>query len=225
MKTVGVAVGTPVHGLWQNGTVNSLALMMCYFTLHRPEGYEGHYISLCTVEGSMVSEQRERIVRQCLREKRLTHLLFIDSDMKFPMNTVHRLLAHDKDFVAANCTTRNEPIVEVAHDLDGKRLPSRGKKGLQEIQHVGLAVALLRLEPLKRLRPPLFLQDWVPSLQTYCGEDVYFLQKLREVGLQLWIDHDLSQEVYHIGSRSYGHADVKDTPINNVLIPPSAKAA
>lgn len=205
MRSVGVAVGTPNTGLWCNDTVRSLALTMCYFSLHRPDGYDSHYVSLITIEGSMLCEQRERIVRQALRVKELTHLLFVDSDMKFPMNTIHRLLAHDKDFVAANCTTRREPVQAVAHDLAGERLLSVGKKGLQEVQHVGLAVALLRLEPLKRLRPPLFLMDWVPDLKTYSGEDVYFTQKLRELGMQIWVDHDLSLEVGHVGTKVYDH--------------------
>lgn len=207
MKAV-VAVGVPNLGLWTNATARSVSLMMCYFAIHRPKDYSEHQVSLITLESSMISGSRERIVRQALKNKEYTHLMWVDSDMKVPMDTIHRLLAHDKEFVAANCTTRAEPIVPVAHGLDGKRLSSIGKKGLEEVQHVGLAVALTRLEPIKRLRPPLFLMDWITEIQDYCGEDVYFTQKLRELGISLWVDHDLSLEVKHVGWKEYGHQDI-----------------
>lgn len=203
-----IAVGVPNLGTWTNDTARSVSLMMCYFAIHRPEGYKEHQISLITLESSMLSSSREKIVRQALKNKEYTHLMWVDSDMKVPMDTIHRLLAHDKDFVAANCTTRKPPIEPVAHGLDGKRMYSVGKKGLEEAQHVGLAVALVKLEPLKRLRPPLFLMDWIPDIDDYCGEDVYFTQKLRELGISLWVDHEVSLGVDHVGSRAYGHADV-----------------
>jgi len=181
---------------------------MCYFAITRPEGYGEQQVSLITVESSMLSTSRERIVRQALRNKEYTHLMWIDSDMKVPMNTIHRLLAHKKDFIAANCTTRKAPVEPVAHDLEGNRLHSVGKHGIQEVQHVGLAVALVKLEPLKRLRPPLFLMDWIHEYSDYCGEDVYFSQKLKDIGVSLWVDHDLSVEVGHVGTKVYTHADI-----------------
>ena len=47
-------------------------------------------------------------------------------------------------------------------------------------------------------------------MKAYCGEDVYFCQKLVDAGARLYIDHDLSVQVQHIGSYSYGHEDLVD---------------
>jgi hypothetical protein len=39
----------------------------------------------------------------------------------------------------------------------------------------------------------------------YCTEDVTFCRKVRARGHEIWVDHDLSREVRHIGSISLGH--------------------
>jgi len=193
-------------------TAKSLSLMFSFFSENKLAGNPlSQRSGILTCEGSMLSVVREMLVRKTLQTKRVTHMLWIDTDMEFPMHTIHSLYKHDKVFVAANCTTRSEPVLPVAHDLAGDRLYSKGKTGLQEVTHVGLAVALIQTEPLKSLRPPLFLMDWVPSMNTYCGEDVYFTQKLREAGHQIWIDHDLSQHIGHVGVKAYKHSDTAES--------------
>lgn len=157
----------------------------------------------------MLCQNREAMTKTAMQSG-CSHILFIDSDMIFPANTLERLLDANKPFVAANCTTRAEPVETVAHTLDGKRLQSWGKSGLVKVQHVGLAVALIAREVLEPLRQPLFLMDWIPPLQAYCGEDVYFCQKVRQAGFDLWVDHDLSKEIFHIGDRYFGHKDAQD---------------
>ena len=39
----------------------------------------------------------------------------------------------------------------------------------------------------------------------YCTEDVTFCNKVRAAGNQIWIDHDLSREIRHVGSVAFGH--------------------
>ena len=208
-RGVNLTVCIPSTGTWTAETAKCVALMFSYFELHGIRGVHSKKISLIASTGSMLSSLRELMVKKALQSN-TTHILFIDSDMKFPMDTVHRLLEHRKAFVAANCTTRAFPVETVAHDVDGEAIRSIGKTGLQEVQHVGLAVALIEVEVLKQLTPPLFLMDWIPPLKTYCGEDVYFCQKLSELGVRMWIDHDLSKRVKHVGTYEYGHDDVEE---------------
>lgn len=203
LRDLHVCVCVPSNGSWQAEFGKSLALLFSKFSLRPPAGYGRAKITLLGVEGSMLSQQREMLVKRALQEK-ATHILFVDSDMAFPMDIVHRLLAHKKEFVAANCTTRVSPSLFVAHDLNGDRLDSRGKHGLQEVQHVGLAVALIDTNVFRRLRPPLFLMDWIPDLGVYCGEDVYFCQLLDSVGVRQYIDHDLSVQIKHVGTMAFG---------------------
>ena len=90
-------------------------------------------------------------------------------------------------------------------------MDSRGKVGLEEAQHTGLAVALVETRLMKRVsHPPLYFMDWVPDMKCQCGEDVFFTQRLVEVGAKIWIDHDLSQHIKHVGTYSYSLNDLKD---------------
>ena len=203
-----VVVCVPSTGTWTSDTSRCMALMFSHFAMYKVRGAHTQKLSLLSSDGSMLSSLRELMVKKVLGTN-ASHLLFIDSDMTFPKDTLKRLVEHRKPFVAANCTTRKHPVETVAHDLSGERVVSIGQAGLQEVQHVGLAVALIETEALKALRPPLFLMDWIPSLGTYCGEDVYFCQKLVESGVKLYIDHALSREIGHVGQYIYGHEDVE----------------
>ena len=59
-------------------------------------------------KGCYVHENREMIVKDAL-ENNCTHLLFVDSDMKFPQDTLLKLLKHGKDIVGASYNGRTTP--------------------------------------------------------------------------------------------------------------------
>jgi len=203
-----VAVCIPSNGYWRSETARSLSLMFAHASCHN-YGTKTQRVGIITAEGSMLSQMRENLVKKAMQTK-ATHILFIDSDMEFPPHTLQKLVAARKPYVAANCTTRVEPVMPVAHDLDGVRLSSKGKTGLQKVQHVGLAISLIEREVFERIRPPLFLMDWIPDLKAYCGEDVFFSTKIQALGYDVWVDHDISQEIRHVGSRAYGYSDLKE---------------
>lgn len=209
-KDINVVVCIPSTGNWQSETSKSLALMVSYFGIHKISYSRKQTVSVLTTDGSMLSALREIMVKKSLQHN-YTHILFVDSDMEFPMNALNHLLTvgRDKDFIGANCVTRKFPVVPTAHDLNGDVIDSNGKTGVQEVQHVGLAFALIKTTVIKQhLQPPLFLMDWIPPLQTYCGEDVYFCQKLAAAGVKMYIDHDLSLQIKHIGKYAYSFNDL-----------------
>jgi len=204
---VHVCVCVPNTGVWRSETACSMALMFSYFSLRGVKGAAKAKITILTAQGSMLSQSREILTAKVLSSD-ATHLLFIDSDMQFPMTTANDLLEKQQEFIAANCTTRTMPPKFVAHDLAGELLDSRGRHGIQKVQHVGLAVALIETQVFKRMYPPLYLMDWVPDMGVYCGEDVYFTQKLGEIGVQPYIDHDLSAKIKHVGHYAYSQEDI-----------------
>jgi hypothetical protein len=176
-------------------------------------------MGIISIQGSMLSQQRHLCVSKACQTKRATHLAFIDSDMKFPRDTIHRLIQHDKDFVACNCTTRKDPIVPVAFDFDGNRISSVGRTGIEKVRQVGLAVSLLRLDALRKIRPPHFMQEWIPEAGYYCGEDVYFCQLAQASNLDIWVEHDLSREIKHVGSREWGYDDISPEGVEAITGP------
>ena len=151
----------------------------------------------------MLVQSRHNLIVAALKDK-CTHIMCLDSDMTFPRDTFIRLYQRDKDAIGVNATTRAYPVMHIAHDLKGKRISSAGKSGVQKVQHVGLAVMLMKAEIFGRIEPPLFMMEWIPEMGSYCGEDVYFCAKLQHAGVDVYIDHDLSNEVGHLGAQHFG---------------------
>jgi hypothetical protein len=193
----------------------SLAVMTSYFSTMKLGESKSQKLTIATVESSMLCSNREKLVTQALRGD-ASHVLFLDCDMQFPPDTAHRLLLWEKDFICAAYPTKSEPATSVAIDLEGKKVRSTAKWGVQKIQHGGLGVCLINTECIKRLTPPLFLMDWIPGdIQNYCGEDVYFSQKMADIGVDLWVDHDLSNEIGHVGFKTYTFDDVKSETLKD----------
>lgn len=202
-----VGVCIPSLGGWNAKFGISLISMVKKTMLWRPEpeeGFKSLHLSTYSKETSMLVGSRHQLTLAALKDN-CTHMLFLDSDMVFPPDTLIRLLKARKEVVAANATTRAFPVTPIAHDLNWKVVQSRKKDGLQKVQQVGCAVMLIDLSIMKKLSPPLFMMEWVPDLGDYCGEDVYFCAKLQEAGVDLWIDHTLSKEIGHEGKLVFGH--------------------
>ena len=208
---IDIGVCIPSTGTWKQEFGKCVAMMFADFTGWRPEGVKASRIRLFAVATSMLVYSRHKLVANALGAG-CTHLLFLDSDMIFPRDTIQRLWGWDKDFVATSYTTRNFPVAEIGHGMDGKLVESRKKHGLQKVRLAGLGCAMAKAEVVKKLTPPLFMMDWVPDIKGYCGEDVYFIQKLAEIGVDTWVDHDLSKELKHIGEYTYGHKDIGHVP-------------
>jgi hypothetical protein len=192
-------VAIPSMGVWRAETARCVTAMFAAFTRKFPKAE----IVLGTQSLSMLVQSRHNLVVKALQRKS-THVLFIDSDMVFPPDTLERLLRRNKGVIAVNATTRSFPTKHIAHDKDGKVIDSRDKTGVEAVQHVGLAVGLIETSVLQGLTPPLFLMDWIPDIKGYCGEDVYFCAMTAEKGHEIFIDHDLSHEVGHVGHFIFG---------------------
>ena len=147
---------------------------------------------------------RNKLVKSAIAEG-FSHVLFIDDDMAFPWDTPQRLLKHDKDIIAANYTKRQIPALPVAQK-GGQYLFSRNKTGLEEADHAGTGLMMIKTEIFKSLPWPWFqtrLQD--DENDPLVSDDVHFCRLAKAHGFQIWIDHDLSQEIGHTGDFVYLH--------------------
>ncbi len=201
-KELKIGVLIPSGGMWEPQFGQALVSLFMKTQGWRPDpklGCEKLTLKLYCLVGSMLVTNRQNLIAAALKDG-CTHVLFIDDDMIFPPDSLIRLLLRNKSVIAANCVTRNFPVRWIAHDLKSKELSSSGKTGVQKVQHVGAAFMLIRREVLEPLTLPLFMMEWIPSLQAHCGEDIYFCMKLQaEASADIWVDHDLSQQISHIG--------------------------
>lgn len=150
-------------------------------------------------EGTLLCNQRENLVREALKAG-ASHILFIDSDMRFPKDTVSRLLSHDKDIIGANCVDRKNGTPTASKDK--VHFSSKNMKGIDEMDCLGFGVTLIKKEVFE-MPEPWFATPY--DGERFVGEDIFFCHKAKENGFKIWIDHDLSQEVKHIGTKEYGY--------------------
>jgi hypothetical protein len=124
-------------------------------------------------------------------------LLLVDSDQTFPPDALFRLLAHGKPAIGCNCPARSGVSV----------IPPGS--GVAEVDYLGLAFFLVHRAPFEKIVReaqeagsdsafPLFMLGLTPDGKGYVGEDVFFCNRLKDVGFPVFCDHELSREIGHI---------------------------
>jgi hypothetical protein len=189
-----------VHTMYSYDLVN----MVAYHTLNTNDA-----VSLKISQGTLIANQRAELSLDAMAED-CSHILFIDSDMRFPQDMIGRLLKHDLDIVATNCARRRMPTGPTAqlYKENGDRelvwtMPE--STGLQEVGSVGMGVMLIKKNVFAALSEPWFETPWRVDKRGYIGEDVFFCQKAAAAGFKIWIDHDVSKEIGHIGTFEFKH--------------------
>lgn len=151
---------------------------------------------------SLLPVGRQLAVDTAIAEE-FTHLLFVDDDMGFDPSVFESLRSHKKDFIAANYMSKGPNGKPVAAGMDGEVLPSKGKTGIEQILQIGLGCALVAVEPLKTIPKPHFEVPYVEDKAAYMGEDAYFCRLLTHFGVEMFVDHDATRKVVHIGDYPY----------------------
>lgn len=161
-----------------------------------------------TSEGTLVQAQRQELAEQAVKAG-ATHILWLDSDMRFPPDLLEQMLKHDKDIVSVNCSKRKEPVGPTANAVDLTLIyPDPDKEGLEQVVMIGMAVMLMKTDVLEKMEKPWFDTPWWHEKGYHIGEDMYFCGRAQKAGASIWIDHDLSWEIKHLGTRPYGMVDV-----------------
>ncbi len=197
-----LAVAIPDQGLWRAAMGESLADLLIYFGQHPVPGFESQSIAVMRATGSVLPDQRNRLVASAI-EGGFTHLLFLDSDMTFPPDTVHRLAATGAPIAAVNASEKAIPPRSTAAVIEGgevRRLTGT-ESGVVDVDLAGTGVMLIDLSILAAIPRPWFEFQIMPG--GYIGEDFVFCAKARKAGYRIAIDADLSREVGHVGEAVY----------------------
>jgi len=190
---VAVPSGTMVHASF----AQDLALLMGYTTYVRPDVE----VSLAFVKGTYLPRARASLV-QYAEERLSTHILWLDADMRFPKDTLLRLIDHKVSIVAANYPTRQPPILPTAVDVDRNLVFA--VEGLQEVERCGMGVMLTDMAVFRAIGKPYFALGYSRADDDYSGEDTFFCERARKEGFPIFIDGPLSEAVSHLGEFSYG---------------------
>lgn len=153
--------------------------------------------------GSVITIARRNLVDIFLKSD-FDYIWWIDSDMKFPIDTPLRLLARDKPIVGANYRRRRFPNPNFTgmtgsagnfqefHTTDNS-------PAMELIDVLPHGLVLVKREVYEKIPQPHYLQEYVPELNLEIGEDIFFCQQAKKSGYEIWCDQELSREVAHIG--------------------------
>lgn len=173
--------------------------------LHTATVTQGLEIGLKNHRLSNLPTSRNRMVYEACMDG-CHYILFLDSDMRFPVDTLVRLLKHNVDIAAANCVQRAFPTRATAWKESAHLFTETGSTGLEEVEAIGTAVMLINTRVFENFPPPWFLFEPFPDKPLdSLGEDQFFCREARKHGFKVLIDHDLSKQVYHVGTFAYGH--------------------
>lgn len=219
-----LAIGIPTYNDPKSKFMFSAMQALSWLHTARIVGPDGEPIKIETeiimVSGSALTESRTRILGEALAAK-ATHLLWLDADHVFPIDTFVRLLAHNLEIVGVNYPRRNYPTAPVAAKTitddsreDYRNLvyttQEKAEAGeLEEVDHTGFGVLLMNMSVVDKLQAkadadgktsflPLFEFGSHPDGGGLIGEDAFFFAKCRDAGCKVYIDHALSWEVGHI---------------------------
>jgi hypothetical protein len=212
---VKVAICIPCHDQMASYFAYDLAAMISWTTRHFcvPGGIDD--ISLHMVAATYVHTARQELLAEAMKAG-ATYILFLDADMRFPKDTLVRLMAHKKSMVGTNYARRGVPAnyVAIKHsvkmDEDGNRVDGEllrtlpESTGLEEAEAIGFGCVLIHHTVFRAMaavhqpmeKGPFWFFEYHPEIHTHVGEDVYFCRLARSVGTTIYVDHDLR----HIGS-------------------------
>ena len=213
-----INIVVPTHDMIPAMFAHDLAQLSIYTTSVMPEDTE---IEVTFLPGTHISRARQELLKKAL-ENEDDYVLWLDSDMRFPKNTLARLIQHDVALVGVNGMRRAFPTwpTAIKHTgLDGGKperlFPHESLKGLAEVEAVGFGVLLMRMADFKNIPPltegPWFILQYIEHLDKWVGEDTMFCYNVRKkLGIKIMVDQDLSWEISHIGQMEFKPEHLED---------------
>lgn len=155
------------------------------------------------VNESLITRGRNNLAAKMLHNTNATHLMFIDSDIRFEPDSIIKLIDADKDLVGGLYPVKGYPIRYV---VNGMAEPINEGQ-LEEVRHIGTGFMMIKrtvLEQMiekypekkfkdsinvgKQYEPFMYalFETTLDSDGHYMSEDWYFCDKWRDMGGKVW---------------------------------------
>jgi len=162
--------------------------------------------------GSLVYNNRTVLVNYALANN-FTHIMWIDSDMAFPPDTLLRLFKHDLEMVTCICYGRvgkHAPCVYKGVQKGDKKHSgiitpieiSDTMPELIEVDGCGAAMMLVKTDVYKKIGKRF--HEWYEP-KWNLGEDLSFTERAKACGYKIWCDTTI--KIGHIGISVFGKDD------------------
>lgn len=212
-RSVRLLVGIPCLDHWHAQFGMCLLNMCSMLHTRRVPGVRIESFTFHMTRSSLLPKSRRQIIESAL-ERKFTHVLFIDSDQTFPSHTAHLMLSRNKAVVAANVPVKSLPSQPTARKFNPAYhggdvvYTDPQSTGVEQVWRIGFGVMLINLSIMDKLQKPWFKMEYDAEHNEDIGEDWFFCQRLDEAGIPIYIDHDISQGVGHMGMLEFTHAYV-----------------
>lgn len=204
-----LALAIPSGHTWEADFALSIVQLTMVMGRIQVPGYKGQMLQVINKRTSLLPKSRSELLDDALKCG-CSHLLFVDSDQTFPGDLVHRMIKHKKPVIGCNIATKSVPSGPTARQYSkdwpgGDQVYSNGKSGIEKVWRLGCGIMLIDLSVLKEVPKPWFGVEWNKEMNEFVGEDWFFCQQLEKAGVEIWVDHDVSLEVGHVGSFTFTH--------------------
>jgi GT2 family glycosyltransferase len=199
-----IVVGLPSCGLVRVETVVSLSNMLA----NSQVAYQLYAPMSCYIHMN-----REETVKKALADE-ADYILFVDADMEFPYDALTKLLTMDKDIASVTYNFRELPkrsIVKLDEKYDSdyavddsvteRPIPLNKINNPFRCASAGTGLMLIKVDVFRKMQRPWFFFTPETDTQGAGGEDVWFCDRAREYGYEIWIDPSI--QVDHIGTARY----------------------
>lgn len=199
MSTIAICI--PSGDRWHAGFALDVAKLVGYTHASDPTAA----VAILNVRGSILPQLRATLTKQALAIG-ADWLFWLDSDMRFPKDALLQLLAREKSIVGCNYATRQPPIKTGASKNLETVYTRADDTGLVEVDRMGFGCVLVHQSVFARMERPWFAFGYSRPDDDYLGEDYFWFQKAKAMGELVWLDHDLSQQIFHLGEVPFSNA-------------------
>jgi hypothetical protein len=203
-----VVIATPLQGKPEMEYSVSLARLAMYFAQNRIFAEDGKQALriLDPAEGCILGGNREMMVESALSVPDMTHLLWVDADMGFESNVLHVLASRRQPYVACNYAMKQEDdpdFTAMRKDKTGRVFTGDESSGLEEAWFTGFGMCLIERKVLEAIPAPRFPIMWNKEGKRWTTEDYPFCEMTWKAGFPVYVDHDASKLVWHMGKKAY----------------------
>jgi len=150
-------------------------------------------LAIVNKKGPDIARNRNDIVASA-RRLDADYLLFMDTDMTFPPDTLLHLIAARREVIACDARRKRSPHSTIAIRHGG--LLGKTNK-IIEVDSIGTGIMLIHMSIFREMPKPYFLATDEVS------EDIYFCKRARLAGHAVYCHGPLSQKIGHIGDKEF----------------------
>lgn len=183
------------------GIISNRASWPVYFCRSLFELYD--YTNNCGIQAHMQTfsavECQQMRNHCCLfaLENKFDYVFMLDDDMTYPIDSIEKLIKHNKDFVVGSATQRFPPFyptqykdakAKVFKDKSNRVFIKKGDKKLVSLGGTGVVGALIKTKIFKKLECPYFKITYKKNGKNIIGSDTYFCMKLNKSKIKMYLD-------------------------------------